>query len=286
MPEAGLSTTVALAVLAAALLHAGWNALIRGAGDKASFTLLLSCAGSLLSLGGVALFGWPAAASWPFLAASVALHTIYIYWLIGAYEGGGLVTGYTIMRGLPPLLIAIASGPLLGEPLKPDDWLGIALISGGVIGIGFSSGHTLRRLLALPSTRAALLNALAIAAYSLVDGYGARLSGNPLSYAFTLFLFEPVCILAFYLHRRGRPLLLYFGQHWRLGLLGAAGSMGAYTTVLWAMTLAPIALVAALRETSVLFAVLIGCLWFREGRPLHVFSAATVVVTGIFLLRL
>lgn len=286
MPEAGLSSTVALAVLAAALLHAGWNALIRGADDKASFTLLLSCAGSLLSLVGVALFGWPAAASWPFLAASVALHTIYIYWLIGAYEGGGLVTGYTIMRGLPPLLIALASGPLLGEPLQPDDWLGIALISGGVIGIGFSSGHSFRRLLGLPATRAALLNAVVIAIYSVVDGYGARQSGNPLSYAFALFLFEPVCIFAFYLHQRGRPLLQYFGRHWRLGLLGAVGSMGAYTTVLWAMTLAPIALIAALRETSVLFAVLIGCLWFREGRPWHVFSAAAVVVAGIFLLRL
>lgn len=286
VPEAGLSTPVALAVLAAALLHAGWNALIRGTGDKVSFTLLLSFAGSGLSIFGVAIFGWPAVASWPFLATSVVLHTVYIYWLIRAYEGGGLVTSYTIMRGVPPMLIALASGPVLGEALQLDDWLGIALVSSGVIGVGTASGHSLRCLLRLPATRAALLNAVAIAAYSIIDGYGARLSGNPLSYAFTLFLFEPICIIAFYLKQRGMPLLLYFRAHWRLGLLGALGSMGAYSTVLWAMTLAPIALVAALRETSVLFAILIGCLWFREGKVWRLIAAASVVIAGIILLRL
>ncbi|UCV02910.1 DMT family transporter [Dechloromonas denitrificans] len=286
MLEVGLSTGVAGAVLGAALLHASWNALIRGAGNKAHFTLLLSAASSLLSVGGVLFFGLPKAAAWPFLLASVALHTIYIIWMIRAYEGGGLVLSYTIMRGVPPLIVALASGPLLGEPLRADDWLGIVLICCGVIGIGFASGNSLRALLGQPATRAALMNAGAIAAYTVVDGYGARLSGAPLSYAFSLFVLEPLFILGLSYRRQGRAMLVYFRGNWRLGVVGAVCSMAAYATVLWAMTQAPIAMVAALRETSVVFAVLLGCLWFKEGKLGPALAAALVVVVGIFLLRL
>jgi drug/metabolite transporter (DMT)-like permease len=286
VPEVGLSSTVLLAVLAAALLHASWNALIRGAGDKAHFTLLLSAASSSLSVAGVIWFGFPKAAAWPFLLASVALHTVYIVWMIRAYEGGGLVLTYTIMRGVPPLIVALVSGPLLGEALKIDDWLGILMICCGVIGIGFASGNSLRVLWGKPATRAALMNAGAIAAYTVVDGYGARLSGDPLSYAASLFMLEPLFILTLSYRRRGNLMLAYFRANWRLGVVGALCSMAAYATILWAMTQAPIAMVAALRETSVIFAVLMGSLWFKEGKPAPALVAALAVVVGIFLLRL
>lgn len=286
MAEAGLATPVALAVLGAALLHAGWNALIRGAGDKAQFTLLLSAASACLAVIGVAVLGFPAARSLPFLFTSVALHTVYIVWLIRAYEGGGLALSYTIMRGVPPIVVAGVSSLWLGESLKIDDWLGILLISGGVIAVGFASGRSLLRIWGQPASRAALLNAGAIAAYTLVDGYGARLAGDPLSYAFCLFMFEPLFILALNFRRRGYPMLNYFAEHWRRGVFAALCSMTAYAIVLWAMTRAPIAMVAALRETSVIFAVLIGCFWFKEGRPGPILLAAMVVVAGIALLRL
>lgn len=285
MPDIGLTTGVTLAVLAAALLHAVWNALIRGAGDKGLYTLLLHACSGFLAIFTVAFVGFPEAASWPYVAASAMLHTLYIAWLMRAYDGGQLAVSYTLMRGLPPLLVALVSAPLLGEALGLHGWLGIAAICGGVLGIGFAGGLTPGRAFAHPASRAALLNALAIAAYTVVDGLGARLSGNPLAYACSLFLCEPLLILLWQYRRRGPAMRAYFRAHWRLGLIGALCSTCAYATILWAMTLAPVAMVAALRESSVVFAVLIGSLCFREGRLRAGLIAGAGVVLGIFLLR-
>lgn len=285
MPETGLTTGVLLVVLGAALLHASWNALIRGAADKGLYTLLLHACSGLLALLAIAFVGLPAVASWPFVVASALIHTVYIAWLMRAYEGGQLALSYTLMRGLPPLMVAIVSGPLLGEFLGLSGWSGIACICGGVLLIGLAAGRTIGQVLAHPSSRAALLNASAIAAYSVIDGQGARLSGSPLSYAICLFALEPVIILVLNYRRRGPAMRQYFKQHWRLGLLGALCSTCAYTAILWAMTRAPIAMVAALRESSVIFAVLIGSLWFNEGRFRLGVLAASLVVFGILLLR-
>lgn len=285
MAEGGLSLPVLLAVLAAALLHAGWNALIRGAGDKGLYTVLLHASSGFLAIFALFFLGLPAPASWPYVGASALLHTLYIAWLMRAYDGGQLAVSYTLMRGLPPLLVALVSAPLLGEPLGSAGWLGIAAICGGVLGIGFAGGLTPGRALAHPASRAAALNALAIAAYTVVDGIGARQSGNPLAYACMLFVCEPLLILVWQYRLRGPQLLAYCRGHWRLGLLGAACSTSAYATILWAMTQAPVAMVAALRESSVVFAVLIGSLWFKEGRLRPGLLAGAGVVLGIFLLR-
>lgn len=284
--EAGLPVHVLLAVLAAALLHAGWNALIRGAGDKGLYTLLLHACSGMLGGIGLLFLGLPDTASWPYVLTSALLHTLYIAWLMRAYDGGQLAVSYTLMRGLPPLLVALLSAPLLGEALAPGDWLGVATICAGVIGIGFAGGLSPGRILVHPASRAALLNALAIAAYTLVDGIGARAAGNALAYACCLYLCEPLIILLWQYRRRGRPMLEYFARHWRLGLAGALCSTTAYSTILWAMTQAPVALVAALRESSVVFAVLIGSLWFREGRLRPGLLAGGAVLSGIALLRL
>lgn len=283
--EAGMSSGVIAAVLAAALLHAGWNALIRGAGDKGLYTLLLhACSGTLGGIGLIFL-GLPDAASWPYVIASALLHTVYIAWLMRAYDGGQLAVSYTLMRGLPPLLVAMFSVPLIGEALGWGDWLGIIAICAGVLGIGFAGGMTPGKAIAHPASRAAMLNAVVIAAYTLVDGIGARAAGNALAYACCLYLCEPLIILAWQYRRRGRPMLVYFCSHWRLGVAGAMCSTTAYATVLWAMTQAPVAMIAALRESSVIFAVLIGSLWFKEGRLRQGLLAASAVVLGILLLR-
>lgn len=292
MPETGtelaaltLSPGIALAVLAAALLHASWNALIRGAPDKALYTVLLHACSAVIGAIGLLFTGLPAAASWPCIALSALIHSGYILLLMKAYEGGQLATSYTLMRGLPPLLVGLLSVPVLGEALGVHAATGIALISCGVIGVGFASGLPLRRILSHPSTAAALLNAVAIAAYTLVDGQGARLAGNALAYVFALSLLEPLGVLALVSRRDPAALRGYFRRHWRLGFIGAAAAMLAYGIVLWAMTRAPIAMVAALRESSVIFAVLIGALCFGEGRLRRGVLAGAIVVAGIVLLR-
>lgn len=285
VPEPGLSIAVVAAVLGAALLHAGWNALIRGAGDKGLYTLLLHACSAALAVPGVLFVGLPALASWPYVIASALVHTIYIHWLMRAYDGGQLALSYTLMRGLPPLIVALVSAPLLGEVLAWSAWSGLALICGGVLAIGAAAGQRWQHLWSHPASRSAVLNALAIAAYTVIDGRGARLSGNPLQYALALFLLEPLIILVVNYWRRGPAMQAYFVRHWRLGLFAALCSTTAYSIILWAMTQAPIALVAALRESSVVFAVLIGSLWFREGRLRLGLLAGAAVVTGIFFLR-
>jgi drug/metabolite transporter (DMT)-like permease len=286
VPEFELTLPVVLVVLAAALLHAGWNALIRGATDKGLYTLLLHACSGFLALLAIGFVGLPATASYPFIIASALIHTVYIAWLMRAYVGGQLALSYTLMRGLPPLMVAMISGPLLGEFLGLNGWLGITCICSGVLMIGLAAGRTIKQVLEHPSSRAALLNASAIAAYTVIDGQGARLSGNAVSYAICLFALEPLIILGVNFRRRGPQMRDYFAQHWRLGLLGALCSTGAYTAILWAMTQAPIAMVAALRESSVIFAVLIGSLWFGEGRLRLGLVAGCLVVAGILLLRL
>ncbi len=280
-----IPANVVLAVLAAALMHAGWNALIRGAPDKGLYTLLLHVCSALLASVGLLFVGGPDRASWPFLGLSALLHTAYILCLMRAYEGGQLAVSYLLMRGLAPLLVCLLSMPLLGETLSVGAWLGIACILVGVLTIAATSGQSLGLVLRHPSGQAALFNAAIIAAYTLVDGQGARLSGNPVGYVLALALFEPLVILAHQLRQRRPAVLHYFRRHWPLGLLGAGVATSAYCIVLWAMTQAPIAVVAAMRESSVIFAVLIGSLWFKEGRLRAGLLAGLCVVAGVLLLK-
>src|SRR6185369_9870211 len=182
------------------------------------------------------------------------------------YKHGDLGFAYPIMRGLAPLLVALAGGRVFGESLPLGAWLGVGGISAGVLLVGLSRsqlggshGHALRW---------ALLNAVIIALYTVVDGFGVRASGNALQYVTTLFLVNSLPFFALVMWRRGerRPQAwAYMRSRWKIGLLGAIASASSYGIALWAMTHAPVAAVAALRETSVLFAALIGARWLREG---------------------
>ena len=208
-----LSAGVAAAILAAALLHASWNALIKRAGDKGLYTLSLHACSGATGLIGLMLTGLPAADSWPYAMTSALLHTLYIAGLMRAYDGGQLAVIYVLMRGLPPLPIALLASTLLGETLGWTGMVGVLCISAGVLSMGVLAGPALRHVLVNPSAQAALWNVLAIAAYSLVEGHGARNSGNPLAYAFLLCALEPLIILTIHWRQSSSQMKGYFCTH-------------------------------------------------------------------------
>jgi phosphonate utilization associated putative membrane protein len=278
-----LTWPVVAAVLFGALLHAGWNALVKASADKALDTATIHVVGSLLAVPLVLLVGWPPAAAWPFILASATIHIAYYIALTGAYKHGDLGLTYPLMRGTAPLLVALSAATVLGETLSPLSWAGVLGVCCGVLALGLSR-H------AIDSPRAvafALANAVVIALYTVVDALGARASGNALQYVVALFVIDgwPFALIVFM--RRGGPVVWpYIRARWPVAAMGAAASLGSYGIALWAMTRAPVATVAALRETSVLFAALLG-MWFLKERlnPQRVAGTAAIVA-GVMALRM
>jgi drug/metabolite transporter (DMT)-like permease len=284
MPATELTFGITLAVLAAALLHAGWNALLKTApGGDPLLDMAAVVAGSALCGAAVAPFvGFPDAAAWKFAAASTAIHFAYYVTLSQAYRTGDLSFAYPLMRGTAPLLVTVLGIVFLAEWPTLQTAAGIALISAGIVSIAL-----VRRGRHPPAAAAwALANAAIIALYTLVDGAGARASNHPAGYVVWLTILEGIPFVGWVVLRRGPAALAYLGRGARRGLAGGAASLAAYGIVLWAMTRAPVAAVAALRETSVLFAALIGAVWLKEGLTLPRLAGAASVVLGIAALKL
>jgi phosphonate utilization associated putative membrane protein len=278
-----LTWTVVAAVLLGALLHASWNALVKSSTDKALDTAVIHLVGSLLALPIALLVGWPPAAAWPFILASVVIHIGYYIALTGAYKHGELGLTYPLMRGTAPLLVALSAAATLGETLSPLSWAGVLGVSCGVLALGLSR-H------ALDSPRAvgfALANGVVIAVYTVVDALGARISGNALQYVVALFVFDgwPFALMVF-ARRGGAAVWPYARARWPIATLGAMASLGSYGIALWAMTRAPVATVAALRETSVLFAVLLGTWFLKEAFNLRRALGTVTIVAGVMALRM
>jgi drug/metabolite transporter (DMT)-like permease len=282
-----LTLGVTLAVLAAGLLHAGWNALLKSStgGDVLLDTAAVVAGSSLCALALLAFVPLPDPAAWKFIAASATIHFGYYLTLVQAYRTGDLSFAYPLMRGTAPLIVAVLGTIFLRELPTVQMTAGILLISIGILSIAFVQGGGSRRH---PPAAAywAFANAAIIATYTLIDGAGARASGNALSYVCWLIFLEGIPFVAWVLSRRGAPGRAYLKRGWRVGLGGGACSLAAYGIVLWAMTRAPIAAVAALRETSVLFAALIGSLWRKEGFGWRRAAGAASVVAGIAALKL
>jgi phosphonate utilization associated putative membrane protein len=279
-------------VLFGALLHAGWNALVKSSDDKALDTALVTLMGAVIALPLLAWAGLPQASSLPYIAASLFIHIGYYIALAGAYRHGDLGLTYPIMRGLAPLLVALGSATLIGEVPSALSWLGTLGITLGVVLVGLA-----RPAVALHHGKAlayALANAGIIAVYTVVDGLGVRSEvahgGNAFSYVMLLFVLDGVAYpLGVWLSRgsAGRAqLLATVRQRWHLALLGGAASIGSYTIALWAMTRAPVASVAALRETSVLFAALLGAWLLKERFGAQRALGTVVIVAGVMSLRL
>jgi drug/metabolite transporter (DMT)-like permease len=274
---------VTLAVLGAALAHATWNAMIKSSTNVLLDTTIVTLGAGVAALPLVFFFTPPAPASWPYLAVSVVIHIGYYFALVGAYRTGDLSHGYPIMRGLAPLIVSISALVWLGEVPRPAVWLGVLLICGGVLSLGLVGFHWRD---SRSSTRWALANAAIIAAYTLVDAVGVRLSGSPAGYVLWMFVMDalPFPLIIFFL--KGKALVPYAARFWLRGLTGGVLSAFSYGVALWAMTRAPVAAVAALRETSVIFAALIGAWLLKEGRLGRRLAGAATVAAGVIALRM
>ncbi len=275
-----MTNLVALALLGAALLHASWNAAVKGrAGSPLAMSTGLSLAWVALATPILPFAPLPSAAV-PYCALSIALHVLYFATLAAAYErGGDLSVVYTLARGLPPLLVTLASAAIASESPAPLAVLGVLAITAGVLVIGVPARASVPpRAIGL-----AVLTAMMIAAYTIVDGLGVRAAGGDVvAYLAWLSAGQGALSAAAALARGGGALAREVRARWRTGLFAGVAAIGGYAIVVWAMASTPIAAVAALRETSVLFAALLGALVLGEpfGRP-RMFAAALVVLGAI-----
>jgi drug/metabolite transporter (DMT)-like permease len=275
---------VFIAVLAAALLHASWNAWLKGGGDpflSVSHTAMMAAlvSGSLLPF-----VAFPIAAAWPWLIASAVLHTGYRFALIQMYRAGDLAQVYPIARGAAPLMTASVTALAIGEQLTVNGYAGIGLLTTGVFLLSLKGG----RLGGLDrrAAGAALLTSLWITGYSFVDGYGARVNGSGPSFAIWMFFINAVVMIPIVLVMRGREVLSSFKTGWPMALGITVMSETAYFIAIWAMTKAPIALVAALRETSVFFAAVLAVVFLKEPLTRWRLLAALIIVFGAGMMRL
>lgn len=280
----GMDAFVFFAVLAAAACHAGWNALLKLRLEPLMAMSLIAAACALVTLPFVPVFGLPALLSWPYLAASVILHFFYYVSLAAGYRAGDLGQVYPIARGTAPLMTALGATLWVGEDLGLVGWLGITVLAGGILLLSVRGGRRLEPFRA-DTVGFALLTAVTITGYTLVDGLGARLAGSAGAYIIWLFILDGVVMVAYALMRAGAAAVRDFVANWPVAMLGGALSTASYGIAIWAMTVAPIALVAALRETSVLFASLIGIVLLREPALAARIVAAVLVVTGVLLVR-
>ena len=278
-----MSGLVFLAVLCAAVLHAVWNAFVKGSSDK-SLSMGAVALGHLpLALAILPFVSLPHAASLPYLATGIALHFAYQLFLIRSYEIGDLTQVYPIARGSAPLLVAAISFLVLGEELSRTEFLGIAVIGLGIISLSIvrrADGHANGRAAVL-----ATITGMFIAAYSIVDGHGARLAGSALGF-YCWVAIGNAAMMGTYLGLFRRESLRALPKRGRrLFFVGGSMSFLAYGLVIWSFTQAPIALVTALRETSVVFALLIGVFVLRERLSLLKLVSTMMTLFGAVLLR-
>jgi drug/metabolite transporter (DMT)-like permease len=275
-------------VLLAAVLHASWNALVKSGGDRLVVLALVIVTPGVISALALPLVAAPEAASWPYLLASALIHYLYFAALFWAYEHGDLSQVYPIARGSAPLLVAVGAWLLAGEALTTPEWLGVLVVSVGIVSLAWRRGgwqSAAWRDGELKAVGFAVLTGLTIAGYSVADGMGVRRAESELGYILWLFAFKWPPLLAWALWRRRGRWQSAFRPYLRRGLFGGLLTGAAYGTVIWCMSLGPMAHIVALRETSVLIAAAIGTLLLKEPFGRHRIAAAAVVAAGAVLLN-
>ena len=281
-----MSIEVTLAVLVAALLHASWNAMIKGGSDVLLDTATIVAGAGLVALPFLFVVPLPAPASWPYIFGSVLTHLAYYFLMVNAYRTGELSLVYPLMRGVAPLITALLGLVWLRELPAPVGWLGMLMISIGVIALALRPAGNAPVLAGHGrAVSFALCNAAVIAVYTIIDGTGARLAGDPWAYIVWLFVLDAIPFSIYMVVTRKRQFAVALVERRWHGLVGGALSAAAYAISVWAMTKAPVALVASLRETSVLFATLIGARLLREKLTARRWAGVGAVVVGVVALK-
>jgi drug/metabolite transporter (DMT)-like permease len=279
-----MSNAVVAAILFAAFLHAGWNALIKRSNHDALIaTIGIAGGAALISLCLVPFVRAPDAASWPYLAASTLPQITYYALIAKVYRSSELGLAYPVMRGTAPLFVTAANAILFGEILSPLGMLGVACISGGIFLI---AGGRFAHRHAGTTVVTAIAIAAVIACYTVIDGLGVRLSHSPAGYTLWVFLLTGAAMTGWSLIRRPRQMLRSVRTEFWIPLGGGGATLLSYGIALWAMTLAPVAAVAALRETSILFAALISIFVLKETPSWQRLSAMALLTLGAIAIRL
>ncbi|GGX00840.1 DMT family transporter [Streptomyces noursei] len=279
-----MTPLVVAAVLLAAVTHASWNALAHGIRDQLLAFTLVGGGGAVCGAVLACFTPLPAAGAWPYLLASSVLHIVYQGLLMQSFRLGDFGQMYPIARGTAPLVVTVLAAVFVHE--VPDGWAlaGVALASAGLVGLAVWGirGSGVRPH--WPAIAAALATGLSIAAYTTVDGLGVRASETSLGYIAWLMILEGLVIPAYALATRRGRLAAELRPVALRGLAGGLLSVIAYGLVLWAQTRAPLAPIAALRESSIIVGAAIGTLFFKERFGLPRLAAAGVMVVGIGLM--
>lgn len=267
-------------VLLAAALHAVWNAIVKAGSDTLLTTILVAASAALVGVVTLPFLPPISPAAWPYLAISAVLEIAYYALVAGAYRNADMSRAYPLMRGTPPLLVAVVSSLALGMHLSMAGWIGVALVSAGLLSLTLAGRGSEPQRLGL-----AMINALVIASYTLVDGFGVRASGSPAAYTMWIFVLTGLPLAAWGLWRR-RDLPSYARRNWALGVVGGFGTLISYGLVLWAMSVASIPVVAALRETSILFGTIIAVVVLKEKVTTPRIVAVLIITAGAVALKL
>ncbi len=279
-----MTVLVFVSVLMAALLHASWSALIKHQDEPRAISLAVALGGGCIAFVLVLFLPFPRPESWPFLLGTTLIHVIYFQTTIAAYRHGDLTLTYPIARGMAPALASGLALYFLGENPGLVGWVGVGLIVLGALMVA-SDGLRLDKR-GQKAVLFALAAAAATACYTLTDGHGARLSGHALSFTAWLMVLMAITNLIAMRFMFGRDMVRHAFGRLPLGLVGGAASFGSYAVALWAMTKAPISVVAALRETSIAFAVVLGIVFLKEKPRLWRIVGSATILAGAATLRL
>jgi drug/metabolite transporter (DMT)-like permease len=269
-----MSPFVLTCVMCAAILHAGWNAVLRGGGDRLWSMTLMMVAVTCVTAVAAVFVPWPDAASWPYVIASAIIHTGYNLSLVRTYRVGDLGQTYPISRGSSPVLVALGAMIFAHEAISIVSAIGIALVSAGIISLAFQ-GKGLRADF-LP---AALTTGVLIGAYTVVDGIGVRLAGSSVAYTNSMFLLWSITMPPIFFAMRGKP-PAYTGVQTGMALTGGLVSLLAYGIVIWAMQYDAMGVVSALRETSVVYAAFIGRVFLKETLTARRIASCMAIALG------
>lgn len=275
-----MSPSVFALVLLSAALHATWNLLIKRAGDKLLMTVSVTMAAGIAGLLALPFFPAPEPESWVFIAASGCASVVYFLMVAATYKMADLSLAYPVMRGGAPLAVGLAAVPLFGERLPLLAWAGILIISAGILSMALvRHAHGARGLLL------ALLTAILIALCTLIDAEGARRSGSPAAFTLCIFALTGLLLGTWAAFARRDAFPRFLKDNWHLSAAAGVGALCSYGIALWAMTLAPVAMVAALRETTVLFGAALAWLVLKERIGRARLTAILIIAIGAIVLR-